>query len=91
MRLDVVCKASRNQNISPIVLSQIDGPLQGVEVAVAELQYGDADLSQKFGMLREVWAAFIAQQRRRRSPMSFGLNNMAMRCPIPVANGALIY
>ena len=63
MRLDVVSKASGNQGISPIEFSQIDGLLQSVEVAVAKLQYGAPDSLQEFGIFREVWTAFVGQQR----------------------------
>jgi hypothetical protein len=37
MRVDVVSKSSGNQGIPPIAFSQIDGPPQRVEVAVAQL------------------------------------------------------
>jgi hypothetical protein len=64
MCVDVVSKASGDQDISPIVFSQIDGSPQSVKVAVAELQYRDADSFQEFAMLSKVWATFIGQQRR---------------------------
>jgi hypothetical protein len=64
MRLDVVSKASGNQGISPIEFSQIDRLPQSVEVAVAKLQYSEADSFQEFGMFGKAWAAFVGQQRR---------------------------
>src|ERR1700686_4233144 len=64
MRPDVVSKASGNQGISPIEFSQIDGLLQSLEVAVAKLQYGEANSFREFGVFCKVSAAFVRQQRR---------------------------
>ena len=91
MRFNVVSKASGNEGISPVAFSQIDGPLQRVEVAVAKLQYGDADPFQKLGIFSEACAAFVGQQRSDEGSISLCLNSIVMRGPIPAVNGALIY
>ena len=85
MRFDVVCKFRRNENVAPILLGKLNGPLQRFSVSPAQLQNCKADsLQTEFIPVlaeREVISALIGENfgdllstiRKQRSNMLFRL------------------